>query len=127
VKPARRLGGPCSSHRCWPNGRGACPAPGSWFRAKLLYSLCPADRSFWQVVHLRPSYLPILLSLSYYPILLWLYLPWQVFQSPSFWTVLVLTVLPLYGISVYTYALLFVLIERTDEFQVKVRVRVTLT
>tara|TARA_B110001469_G_scaffold88586_1_gene84042 strand:+ start:462 stop:587 length:126 start_codon:yes stop_codon:yes gene_type:complete len=41
--------------------------------------------------------------------------------------VLVLTVLPLYGISVYTYALLFVLIERTDEFQVKVRVRVTLT
>lgn len=77
-----------SSRTCWPNGRGACPAPGSWFRAKLLYSLCPADRSFWQV-----------------------------FQSPSFWTVLVLTVLPLYGISVYTYALLFVLIERTDEFQ----------
>ena len=79
------------------------------------------------MVHLRPSYLPILLSLSYYPLLLWLYLPWQVFQSPSFWTVLVLTVLPLYGISVYTYALLFVLIERTDEFQVRVRVRVTLT
>jgi len=31
--------------------------------------------------------------------------------------VLVLTVLPFYGISVYTYVLLFVLIERTDEFQ----------
>ena len=30
---------------------------------------------------------------------------------------LVLTVLPFYGISVYTYVLLFVLIERTDEFQ----------
>ena len=42
---------------------------------------------------------------------------WQVFQSPSFWTVLVLTVLPLYGISVYTYVLLFAFIERTDEYQ----------
>ena len=42
---------------------------------------------------------------------------WQVFQSPSFWTVLVLTVLPLYGISVYTNVLLFAFIERTDEFQ----------
>ena len=74
--------------RCWPNGRGACPAPWDWFRAKLLYSLCPADASFWQV-----------------------------FQMPSFWLVLLLTVLPLYGISVYMYVLLFALIERTDEYQ----------
>ena len=76
-----------SPRKCWPADR-ACPAPMGWFRAKLLYSLCPADASFWQV-----------------------------FQMPSFWLVLVLTVLPLYGISVYMYVLLFALIERTDEYQ----------
>ena len=38
-----------SSRTCWPDGGGGCPAPWGWFRAKLLYSLCPADASFWQV------------------------------------------------------------------------------
>ena len=51
-----------SPRTCWPAGR-ACPAPMGWFRAKLLYSLCPADASFWQVFHLRPSY--PMISLSY--------------------------------------------------------------
>ena len=77
-----------SPRKCWPSSGRVCPAPLSWLRAKLLYSLCPADASFWQVV-----------------------------QKPSFWAVLVLTVLPLCGISVYTYVLLFALIERTDEYQ----------
>ena len=36
---------------------------------------------------------------------------------PSFWVVLLLLVLPLYGISVFFFVLLFMLIERTDEYQ----------
>ena len=60
-----------SPRSCWQPGSRCCPAPFSWLRAQLLYSLCPADATFWQV-----------------------------FKTPFFWVVLVLTVLPMYGVSV---------------------------
>ena len=62
-----------TDRRCWQRGSGRLPDPFGWLRARILYSLCPADATMWQVG-----------------------------ATTSFWVVLVLTVLPFYGISIYT-------------------------
>ena len=77
-----------TDRKCWQRGGGRLPDPLGWLRARILYSLCPADATIWQIG-----------------------------TTTSFWVVLVLTVLPFYGISIYTYVGLFLIIERTDEYQ----------
>lgn len=71
----------------WPKGR-RFPAPYEWLRAKVLYHLLPADATFWQVI-----------------------------RSPYFYAVALAQMVPFYGLGIYVFALLFVMINKRDEYQ----------
>lgn len=122
-----------TERKCWQRGGGQLPDPFGWLRARILYSLCPADATMWQVRRFTSQRLAALPTVSLHAagrarvhatwhintVLMpgWPSLTWQVGATTSFWVVLVLTVLPFYGISTYTYVGLFLIIERTDEYQ----------
>ncbi len=66
----------------------ALPNPYAWFRAKVLYSTQPADATIWKVT-----------------------------TDPICATILVIKLCPLYGVNVLIFALLFLFIDKRDEYQ----------
>lgn len=71
----------------WPANR-SLPNPYNWFRARMLYALQPADGTIWK--NLRD---PVALG------------------------IMLLKSTPTYGINVWTFCVLFFLIDKRDEFQ----------
>jgi hypothetical protein len=71
----------------WPSNRN-WPEPYLWLRSRVLYQIMPADASFWQVV-----------------------------RTPTFFAVALAQMVPFYGIGIYVFVVLFVMINKTDEFQ----------
>ena len=83
----RLKGWPKYHPRFWP--KGACfPNPFNWLRARVLYALVPADASMWKVL-----------------------------RHPVGVIVFCCGMTSAYAISVWLFVLLFVLIDKRDEFQ----------
>ena len=70
-------------------GRGSCcPRPYTWFRARFLYAILPADAGRWQTL-----------------------------RNPKTVGIFMLSSCPFYAVSVWVFVLLFCLIDKTDEYQ----------
>ena len=71
----------------WPRG-SCCPRPYTWFRARFLYAILPADAGRWQTL-----------------------------RNPKTVGIFMLSFCPFYAVSVWVFVLLFCLIDKTDEYQ----------
>jgi hypothetical protein len=68
---------------------GVCkPNPCSWFRACVLYTMFPHDKSIWAKL-----------------------------KTPSWWLIMILANMPIYGVAQAYFLLLFILMDKGDIFQ----------
>ncbi len=114
----------------WPSNRN-WPEPYLWLRSRVLYQIMPADASFWQVVR-TPTFFAVALAQMVRPALAChrprraaaaapeptpsrsCGRPGERTPAPAGPP---LSQVPFYGIGIYVFVVLFVMINKTDEFQ----------